>query len=68
MKREKVTLNCFWFSEIIIMSDSHSSCCSVWSPDVDVWTDTVVVQAMRLILIKIVAFNTLMTIHAVIKW
>ncbi|KAG7243207.1 hypothetical protein INR49_014809 [Caranx melampygus] len=35
--------------------------------DVDVRTDTVVVLAMRLILMKIIVFDTLMTIHAVIK-
>ncbi|KAG7243997.1 hypothetical protein INR49_006158 [Caranx melampygus] len=38
------------------------------SSDVDVRTDTVVVLAMRLILMKIIVFDTLMTIHAVIKW
>ncbi|XP_055367762.1 uncharacterized protein LOC129604603 [Betta splendens] len=34
--------------------------------DVLMWTNTVVVQALRLILMKIIVFNTLMTIYAVI--
>lgn len=42
--------------------------CVVGSPDVRVWTNTVVVLVMRLLLIKIIIFNTLMTISAVIKW
>lgn len=42
--------------------------CVVWSPDVAVWTNTVVVLVMRLLLIKIIVFNTLMTTCAVIKW
>lgn len=42
----------------------------VWffSTDVGLWTNTVVVLALRLILMKIIVFNTLMTIYAVIKW
>ncbi|KAK1892997.1 T-cell receptor alpha chain C region [Dissostichus eleginoides] len=36
--------------------------------DVVLWTNTVVVLALRLILMKIIVFNTLMTIYAVIKW
>ncbi|XP_078026887.1 uncharacterized protein LOC144464279 [Epinephelus lanceolatus] len=35
--------------------------------DVAVWTNTVVVLVMRLLLIKIIVFNTLMTTYAVIK-
>lgn len=42
--------------------------CVVCSPDVAVWTNTVVVMVMRLLLIKIIVFNTLMTTYAVIKW
>lgn len=42
--------------------------CVVLFPDVDLWTDTVVVLAMRLLLMKILLFNTLMTIYVVIKW
>lgn len=42
--------------------------CAMCSPDVAVWTSTVSVTLMRLLLIKITAFNTMMTIYAVIKW
>lgn len=37
-------------------------------PDVAVWTNTVTVTVMRLLLVKITVFNTMMTIYAVIKW
>ncbi len=42
--------------------------CVIQSPDVAVWTNTVVVLVMRLLLMKIIIFNTLMTAYAVIKW
>lgn len=42
--------------------------CVVCSPDVTVRTNTVVVMVMRLFLMKITVFNTLMTIYIVIKW
>lgn len=35
---------------------------------IDVWTNTVVILVMRLLLMKILAFDTLMTIYVVIKW
>ncbi|XP_056888396.1 uncharacterized protein LOC130525547 [Takifugu flavidus] len=35
--------------------------------DVVVWTNAVTVALLRLLLVKIIAFNTIMTIHAVIK-
>ncbi|XP_076746931.1 uncharacterized protein LOC143421484 [Maylandia zebra] len=34
---------------------------------IDVWTNTVVILVMRLLLMKILAFDTLMTIYVVIK-
>ncbi|CAB1420957.1 unnamed protein product [Pleuronectes platessa] len=36
--------------------------------DIDVWTNTVVVLWMRLLLMKSIGFNALMTFYAVIKW
>ncbi|CAJ1068861.1 unnamed protein product [Xyrichtys novacula] len=36
--------------------------------DIVVWTNTVVVLSLRLLLIKVIVFNTLITIYAVIKW
>lgn len=42
--------------------------CAVCSPDVAVWTSTVTVTLLRLLLTKITVFNTMMTIYAVIKW
>lgn len=38
------------------------------SPDAVVGTNAVTVALLRLLLVKITAFNTIMTIHAVIKW
>lgn len=42
--------------------------CVVCSPDVVVWTNTVVVTVLRLLLVKTVTFNTLMTIYIVTRW
>lgn len=42
--------------------------CAVCSPDVVVWTNTVVVTVLRVLLAKTVIFNTLMTIYVVTRW
>lgn len=42
--------------------------CVVCSPDVVVWTNTVVVTVLRVLLVKTVTFNTLMTIYVVTRW
>lgn len=42
--------------------------CMMRPPDVAVRTNTVAVTVMRLLLVKITVFNTMMTIYAVIKW
>lgn len=39
-----------------------------FSSDVDLWTCTVVVTVLRVILVKTVIFNTLMTIYIITRW
>ncbi|KAK5871388.1 hypothetical protein PBY51_004272 [Eleginops maclovinus] len=51
-------------------SDHKDNTCYVGeeTEDVVLWTNTVIVLVLRLLLMKIIVFNTLMTIYAVIKW
>ncbi|KAM7391746.1 hypothetical protein PAMP_022408 [Pampus punctatissimus] len=53
-----------------VFSDDQNMICHEddETKDIIVWTNMVTVLAMRLLVLKILVFNTLMTTYAVIKW
>lgn len=66
MRKRMVKFVISKLSNTVIMQTTHEG--FVWSEYIIVWTNTAVILALRLLLIKILTFNTLMTTYVVIKW